>query len=162
MTPWPFVDFPCPLGSNSARFLLSSAGGVGGEEMARMLIAILLGVVVAACALPKDTEWAGVISGGGCYGFSIEITIDNDGVIVGKATHHHRGELWAVTGMVHKSGNVYMRVVAQEQHQRDRLFARGYSDWMVYTGQLTGNALFIAQRTSQVCDPPRRGVLNRL
>ena len=164
----PSMELRSPLGllsvgSNCARVLVSSAGRDGGQEMARVLFAILLGVVVAACASPRTTEWAGAISGGGCYGFSIEITIDRDGVMVGKATHHARGTLWDVSGMVHKTGFVYMRLRVHDPQEEARIRARGYNiPWVTLEGHLTGSSLSIAQPSSRACDPPRSGVLKRL
>ena len=129
--------------------------------MARILFTILLGVGVVACAQPRTMEWAGVISGGGCTSFSIELNVDKDGAISGKATDESRGVLWDVGGEVDDSGAVYMRMEFDDP-QTKTLSAQGYTPWMVLTGHLNGSSISIAQPTSKVCDPPRSGVLKRL
>ena len=128
--------------------------------MARVLFVILFGVGVAACAQPRTTEWAGVISGGGCSSFSIEMTIDKDGGIVGEAAHHATGTVWDVSGMVDKSNFVNIRIEDIGDVARSR--AVGKIPWLTLAGDLTGSSLSIAQPSSRSCDPPRSGVLKRL
>ncbi len=128
--------------------------------MARVLFAILLGVVVAGCAEPRSTKWTGVISGGGCSSFSIEMTIDKDGGIVGEAAHHATGTVWDVSGMVDKSNFVNIRIEDIGDVARSR--AVGKLPWLALAGHLTGSSLSIAQPSSRSCDPPRSGVLKRL
>ena len=105
-------------------------------------------------------QWTGVISGGGCSSFSIDLTVDKDGVIAGKATDGSRGVLWDVGGTVDQSGSVYLRMELDDP-QHEKLLAQGYTPWMVLTGHLSGPRLSIAQPTSGHCDPPRSGVLKR-
>ncbi len=131
--------------------------------MARVVFAILLGVVVAACAEPRTTKWTGVISGDGrgCDSFGIEITIDKDGDIGGKATDESRGLVSNVWGLVGKSGSVFMHI-ERRYHQHEALIGRGHIPFVQLYGQLTGSSLSIAQASSVHCDPPRSGVLKRL
>ncbi len=144
------------VGPNCARVLVSSARRDGGQEMARVLFAILLGVGVAACAQPKTTEWAGIISGGGerCTSFRIEIFIDKDGGIAGEAALHRTKKrprsVWDVSGRVDKSNSVKMWIEDIGPV------------WLTLVGHLTGSSLSIAQPASRRCDPPRSGVLKRL
>ena len=128
----------------------------GGHALPRVLFAILLGVGVAACAQPRTTEWAGVISGGGedCTSFSIEILIDKDGGIVGEAALHRKKQrpriVWDVSGRVSASNSVNMRI--EDIGPVD----------LTLVGHVTGSSLSIAQPSSRRCDPPRSGVLKRL
>ena len=124
--------------------------------MPRVLLAILLGVSVAASAQPSTAEWAGIISGGGqrCTSFKIEILIDEDGEIVGKATLNRTKKrpriVWDVSGRVDKSNSVEMWIEYFEL------------EWLTLVGHLTDSSLSIAQPSSGRCDPPRSGVLKRL
>ncbi len=124
--------------------------------MTRVLFAMLLGIGVVACAQPRTTEWAGVISGGGasCTSFSIEILIGDDGGIVGEATLHRTKTtpriVWDVSGKVDKSNFVNMRIEDLEPGD------------LTLLGQLTGSSISIAQPSSRRCDPPRSGILKRL
>ncbi len=106
------------------------------------------------------TKWGGVISGGGCSSFSIEMAIDKDGGIVGEAMHHATGTMWAVSGMVGKSNFVNMRI--EDVGDVARSQAVGKVPWLTLAGHLTGSSLSIAQPSSRSCDPPRSGALKRL
>ena len=141
-------------------------GHIAGDVLMRAaaILALLLAVSLTACQSPmnKTTKWAGVISGGGggCISFSIEMTIDKDGGIVGEAAHHATGTVWDVSGMVDKSNFVNIRIEDIGDVARSR--AVGKLPWLTLAGHLTGSSLSIAQPSSRSCDPPRSGVLKRL
>ena len=128
--------------------------------MARVLFAILLGGVVAACAEwapepttepttePETIGWAGVISGGGCDSYGIEITIDENGGIVGKATPH---AAWNVSGIV-ISGSVDMLIESQPQ---------GFVPPVTLVGRFIGSSISISEPLSVDCVPVRSGILER-
>ena len=140
----------------------------GGQEMARVLFAILLGVVVAACeglgfgpgtepvaeSIPESrtTEWAGVISRAGCDSYTIEITIDENGGIFGIAKHHAAGTLWNVSG-VFLSRSIHIVIEAPAQR---------YVPTLTLVGRLIGSGIQIAEPTSLDCVPGRSGILERV
>ncbi len=156
--------------------------------MSRVLCAILLGVVVAACAEPRTTvfggpgptasgpmiKWesryaglyTGDITGGGCYGFGIEINIDREGVIVGQArVLQGRGTVWDVKGVVHGDGSLDMRLTYLAPLGEPHDFGRRGGGLVLIEGNLSGSRITIAHVrgwNGKRCDPPRSGVLERL
>ncbi len=123
-----------------------------------------------AKAEPRTTVFAGVfagdITGGGCYGFGIEINIDREGVIVGQArVLQGRGTVWDVKGVVHGDGSLDMRLTYLAPLGEPHDFGRRGGGLVLIEGNLSGSRITIAHVrgwNGKRCDPPRSGVLERL